>query len=261
MILPLVLLASVAISGSALSGLLDPEDKWDRLGKLSAKEYKEALTAFKEGLQKENAKDKTTAIKTFGAVEDSRVIDEIGKLFKDRDANVRLAAAEALVSIRDLRSATLLTRQIRKFEKSKPDAKALAVILIGLGRLNYKPACGKIVDMLDSDDPMVKEAACSSLSDTVPLQYVPEIMKHYEKDKEELEKAEKRKDDSKKTDLQKMINAEFRALRTITGESFSEPEDYKKWWRMNRGLYNPYGGMKEGVTPKPIKTKKAADEW
>jgi HEAT repeat protein len=260
-IMPVILLVLLAISRPAFSGLLDPEDKWDRLGKLPAKEYKEALKAFKEGLEKEKSEDKITAVKTFGAVEDSRVIDELGKLFKDRDAKVRLAAAEALVSIRDLRSASLLTRQLKKFKNSKPDAKMVAVILVGLGRLNYKPSCPKMADMLDHTDPVVKEAACYALADIVPVQYVPEIIKQYEEDKEDLAKAEERKDDKSKKDLEKIVNAEFRALRTITGESFSDPDDYRKWWRKNRGLYEPYGGLREGVTPKPIKTKKAADEW
>jgi hypothetical protein len=258
-ILPLTVLLLVFTPGLVLSGLIDKDDQWDRLGKLPHKEYREALKTFKEGLEKEKAEDRKTAIKTFGALEDYRVIRELAKLFKNRDGNVRLAAAEALVTIRDYRAASELTSQIRRFKRSKADSKTLATIVVGLGRLNYRPAASKIADLLDSHDPALTEAACRALADIVPVQYVPAIIKQYEEDKEELEKAEKRKDNKRKKDLERATNAEFRALRSITGESFSDPSDFKKWWRKNAALFEAYGGLKDGAKPRPIKAKKDAD--
>lgn len=256
-LLSVVLFAILALPRTAFPALpVEVDTRWEKLRRLPTKEYKPAVIAFKKGLKETASADRQLAIKTFGAVEDFRVIDELKKLFSHPDGSIRNTAVDAMGAIRDYRAAKELTRAIARFNVARGDRKPLISILTSLARLEYWEASLKIKKLLKSPHADVKEAACLTLAALIPAQYVPDIIKAYEKDKKDLVKAEKRKDEKLKKDLQTMINAEFRALRTITGESFDDPGDYKKWWSRNRGIFEAYGGIREGFTPRPIKKPK-----
>jgi hypothetical protein len=116
-----------------------------------AKAVKLAMDRFKTEFDTADIDFKLKAVKSFAKVQHPSIAGELMKLLKDKDANVRAAAADGLGNQHS--SASKVGGKLRKLlEDSEDDPKLQLACVRAIGSLGYAKAMDEMEDLIDHED-------------------------------------------------------------------------------------------------------------
>lgn len=208
------------------------QDKKDDID-AKLKEFADAMRAAKTDPERIRAVDALAATRHSKAA--TKIVLVVGGPYS---AAVRSAAADAVGRIGDVKAGQGLQGILSSFggllsseNPNRPDdQKTAEAIVKALGTLRDRSATRQLTNLLISNNIPLMGAACRALGQIRDLSCMEGLLKvHY---------AASSPDGVGAQNVRKPIAPDsLAALRRITGQSLTTPDEWNKWWRANAGTF------------------------
>ena len=207
------------------------------------KEADQAIQTFKSAMKSPELVVRVSAVAELGRCGHEKVIKVLGLFLVTDDKSVRVAAARALgrFTIKKLQICSLLSEALAANLK-EPEVRAAA--LIALKDLRQEAALGPAHRYLDDRDAQVAEAAID-ITGTIrarsSIEPLIRLMKRLVSSGDGYSSGdgsfEVPADEQLRRRARQLQTAARKALRSITGESWTSIEEWEAWWKRNAATF------------------------
>jgi HEAT repeat protein len=213
--------------------LLAPDDK----------EAEDAIATFKSAAKSSEVSVRVEAVRELARMPHEKVIRVLGTVLTTDDKVVRVAAAKALGAFQDKKpKAVSVLAEAIGYNTKEPEVEI--AILSALRELRDKAALGVAYRYLDEKNEKIAEAAIGvteAIKSRDSVEPLIKLIKHLIGAGDGVSSGDGSLDappDSRLQERARLLDsAAQKALRAITGESFSSPREWEGWWKRNGATF------------------------